>query len=356
MAQILILFNNEQDRRLLNAYLSIHYDVHAPSPSGFESALTDSYDLCILDHRAYGHFFETITETKKKSATFTPFLLVVLRTERMLKQEAASVIDDMLVMPVGREELRKRVEILLRTRSISVKLYDLLKSHELMLSVVSHDIRSPLTAIQLQAQLLIESNVRGNSTERNLPRSILNNAKRIDRMIADLMDLGQKEIGDIEVKRSMFSLKEFLSNLIANEYYTAGAERIRVEIPNDFPRLMADPDRLERVFTNLINNSLNYAPDSDIIIRSRTSDDNAIIEITDYGPGIDPVFIQRIFERYYRIKETQSSAKGFGLGLYITRLIIEAHGGSVWARSEPGKGTTFSFTLPLKEKLGKHAA
>ncbi len=124
-------------------------------------------------------------------------------------------------------------------------------------------------------------------------------------------------------------------------------ERIRVEIPADLPPVDADPNRLERILLNLFINSLKYGkPGTEVVVRARRTGREMEISVIDRGVGIAPEDLPHVFERFFRARGARKT-EGLGMGLYITRLLIEAHGARIWAESEPGKGSTFSFTLPL---------
>jgi two-component system phosphate regulon sensor histidine kinase PhoR len=110
---------------------------------------------------------------------------------------------------------------------------------------------------------------------------------------------------------------------------------------------MADPSRLERILTNLISNALKYSPpEAEVVVRAERVDSCLQVSVVDRGIGIAPEDLPHLFERFYRTRGSRK-AEGLGLGLYITRMLVEAHGGRIWAESELGKGSTFSFTLPL---------
>jgi two-component system phosphate regulon sensor histidine kinase PhoR len=125
------------------------------------------------------------------------------------------------------------------------------------------------------------------------------------------------------------------------------SQRVEVLIAPDSPAVDADPDRLERIFANLVSNALKYsAPEMPVVIRAEAKDREMVVAVADRGEGIDPKDVPHIFERYYRTGDKRRSG-GIGLGLYITKMLVEAHGGRIWVESELGKGSTFYFTLPL---------
>ncbi|HSK88923.1 MAG TPA: ATP-binding protein, partial [Anaerolineales bacterium] len=117
--------------------------------------------------------------------------------------------------------------------------------------------------------------------------------------------------------------------------------------PADFPIVLADETRLEQVLLNLISNAIKYAPGGEIRISGQARSDSVLLCVSDEGPGIAPEDIPHIFDRFYRAPEMARQTKGAGLGLYLARAIIEAHDGSIWVDTAPGKGTRICFSLPL---------
>jgi len=126
-------------------------------------------------------------------------------------------------------------------------------------------------------------------------------------------------------------------------------DRIQLDVPEELPLVSADYNRLERVFTNLLSNALKYSDtDTPVVVRALQVGEMVEIAITDQGKGIPPDDLPHLFERFYRAQGARK-ADGIGLGLYIAKALVEAHGGRIWVESEEGKGSTFSFTLPVAE-------
>ncbi len=127
--------------------------------------------------------------------------------------------------------------------------------------------------------------------------------------------------------------------------------RIKVDIQSDMPQIAADPDRLERILMNLLTNALKYsALETEVLLRAEKTDGEVTVSVTDYGMGIPPEDLPHIFERFYQ-PTAGRKAGGLGLGLYISKMLVEAHGGRVGVESELGRGSTFWFTLPLAGPL-----
>ncbi len=222
------------------------------------------------------------------------------------------------------------------------------RMREEYLSLISHDLRAPLAVIMGQAdwlrRLLAQ---RGLEREAGSAESILRGARRMNAMIQDLVESARLESGRMEMRKEPTDLLALVSEVAERVGSLEERKRLQVEVSEWVPPVSADPERIERVLVNLITNALKYStPGTPVIIRVGRLEGEAVVSVTDQGPGIAPEDLRHLFERFFRA-ETAKPAQGLGLGLYITRLIVEAHGGRIWAESQVGKGSTFSFSLPL---------
>ena len=217
-----------------------------------------------------------------------------------------------------------------------------------MVRAVSHDLRQPLTVVQAQAQLLLRSlEQAGLAREKSSAAAIITSSQRMNTMIEELVESARLEAGQIRLNLQPIDLRSFMLDLKQRLAGTLETDRIRVEAPEGLPPVTADPDRLERILTNLLSNALKYsAPDTEVTVSLARADGEVITSVTDRGPGIAPEDLPNLFERYYRARPARERREGLGLGLYITRGLVEAHGGRIWVESELGKGSTFSFRLP----------
>ena len=164
-------------------------------------------------------------------------------------------------------------------------------------------------------------------------------------MIQDLVDSARLEAGQLKLDEKPIEMRSFLDEVLERNT-VVDRSRIVTDIPPDLPPILADPNRLERIFINLLSNALKYSPpDTIVMVRSMLVEKEVQTSVTDQGVGISTDDLPHIFERFFRT--TSTKAEGLGLGLYITRMLVEAHGGRVWVESEQGKGSTFYFTLPL---------
>jgi PAS domain S-box-containing protein len=222
------------------------------------------------------------------------------------------------------------------------------------LALISHDLRAPLTAVQAEAQLLQRQLSRdGNVDSAYVKRtmSIVSNARRMNAMIQELLESSRLESGTMTLNREPLAIVPLLRDIADR----VGSDRVAVQAgPSDGASGLApvyvDGERIERVLTNLITNGLKYSPPSEpVVVRVEQRDDETVISVVDRGDGIPPEELSRLFQRFTRGRAgAKGDIAGLGLGLYIARLIVEAHGGRMWAESAIGNGSTFSFALPTE--------
>lgn len=229
--------------------------------------------------------------------------------------------------------------------------HELQKRNTVFHYMVAHDLRVPLTVIQGHAEMLQEALRKGGVKHpilRNV-EGILEGAKKMEVMIKDLVDTARIEGGQVHLEKETIHLETFVWSLLQRARESLDVNRLTTQIPQDLPSVSADPARLERILLNLLSNALRFSPpESKVIIQARKVDGEIKISVTDQGKGIAPEDCSRLFKRFSQIKGTQTSS-GVGLGLYICRLLVEAHGGRIWVESKLGQGSTFHFTLPVAE-------
>ena len=227
-------------------------------------------------------------------------------------------------------------------------MHELQEQQRTLMHMVSHDLRTPLTIILGHTELVQEL-VADDTPLAGHVDVIRRSAQRLNTMIEDLADLARFEGGQFQVNPAPVALPCYLPDLLRRLSGALETGRVRLEAPAELPPVLADTDRLDRVLTNLLSNALKYSdPGTPVEVRAHRTPDGVAIAITDHGRGIAPEDLPHLFERFYRVKRDRK-AEGIGLGLYITRLLVEAQGGHIRAESEPGKGSTFTFTLPAAE-------
>jgi len=221
-----------------------------------------------------------------------------------------------------------------------------------LLRAVSHDLRNPLQISLLQAErlqrLLVDPD---RAKERASADRIVHASRQMEAMIRDLVDASRMERA-LVLAPERVELAPFLRRLLGQAAGAMEVDRVRLELPDELPPVLADPERLERVVLNLIGNALKYsASGTEVQISAKPHAGMVLVAVTDRGVGIDPDDLARVFDRFFRGART-GGADGLGLGLYIVRLFVEAQGGRVWAESRPGEGSTFSITLPVYVRPG----
>jgi len=166
-------------------------------------------------------------------------------------------------------------------------------------------------------------------------------------MIGDLVDAARLEGGQLRLNQQPLSLPAFLPEFLARNAAMLAGDRIFVDMTPSLPAVDVDESHLERILINLLSNAQKYsAPETPIRIHAREAGEMIAFSITDHGQGIHPEDLPHIFERFYRVK-SERRAEGIGLGLYITRLLVEAHCRCIRVESEAEIGSTFTFTLPI---------
>jgi signal transduction histidine kinase/DNA-binding response OmpR family regulator len=229
------------------------------------------------------------------------------------------------------------------------------------LSMVSHELRTPLTTIIGFSELLQEEQV-GPLTpkQKEFSHQIFLKGRTLLAMINDLLETGKIEAGKLVARHRPLKVKELLVAAVnANRYTSTTPREFVIEVPSDLPEVEADPDKVAQVLANLIGNAAKFSPEGSPITVSacrlsgrRGSDrgDFIRLSVTDLGVGIAPDHQGRVFEQFYQIEQgTSRGYGGTGLGLHIAKALVELHGGRIWVESAVGKGSTFHFTLPVKQ-------
>ncbi len=226
------------------------------------------------------------------------------------------------------------------------RLYALQEQQEDLLRAISHDLRTPLSTLVLQAQLIARRPGPFEEVARRAD-AILVSATRINNMIRDLVDSIRLEGRGLHLHRRPLELSSWWAELRERLAGVLAVDRIMVQIPAGLPIFAADPDQLERVLVNLLGNALKYSPmGSPVVLEAFPGSDSVILSITNQGEGIAQQDLPRVFMRFFRGRIAQRT-EGLGLGLHIASMLVRAHGGEISVHSEPELGTTFTVELPV---------
>ena len=220
-----------------------------------------------------------------------------------------------------------------------------------LLAIVSHDLKSPLSAILLQAETISTRAAAGDEDSARLVREVAARLRRsaghMKAMVDDLLDLARLEAQDFALHLQAVESRRMVEEALVTASPLAEARRIKIDAQFiDPPRLEADPERIYRVLSNLLGNAIKFSPaGATITVCARRSGGELSITVANPGPGIAAEALPHVFDRYW--KGQPANQVGAGLGLYIAKGIVEAHGGRIWAESSAGS-TRFIFTLPLR--------
>jgi two-component system, OmpR family, sensor histidine kinase KdpD len=216
-----------------------------------------------------------------------------------------------------------------------------------ILSSVSHELRTPLSTIKAAASSLRSKEVNWDSPARpELIAAIDDEADHLNMLVGNLLDMSRIESGALKPKREWNILSEIVGSVLARMKHLAVEHKLVVDVPENLPLVPVDYVQMEQVFTNLVSNSLKYAPANTVVcIRAQVKDEAIHVQVSNQGPQVPPQDLERIFDKFYRITAADR-VTGTGLGLSICKGIIEAHGGRIWAENLPN-GLAFNFTLPL---------
>src|SRR5215216_2095547 len=215
------------------------------------------------------------------------------------------------------------------------------------ISIVSHELRTPVTLIKGYASTLRRDDAKWDKATINDSLAVIEEeADRLSKMIDDLLDASRLQAGGMSMDHADVSLP-MLAKRVAERFSTqSNTHNITAEFPEKFPIVLADETRIEQVLSNLVSNALKYASKGEIKIIGSARPEQVIICVSDQGPGIEAKDLPHIFDRFYRSTKAVKHTKGAGLGLYLARAIIEAHGGRIWADPKPDSGARICFSLP----------
>jgi signal transduction histidine kinase len=252
------------------------------------------------------------------------------------------------VTPLGERMLRSSFAV---NRDGADLLADIENMRTELLSTIAHELRTPLTAVRTSVGLLLDPELEPSQDERaKLLETIDRNVTRMQRIVEDILDVARFRAGRIQLQLRRFDATELAASAIASVGPVADSRRqtIMLVAPSGPIPVFGDYRRLEQALVNLLSNAGKYSPaGSSITVSVGTTDDNVFWSVKDTGHGIRADDRARLFERFFVAgRDRKEATAGVGLGLPITRLIVEAHGGRIDVRSRPGRGSTFTLVVP----------
>ncbi len=247
---------------------------------------------------------------------------------------------------------------LMESQKFIALITDVRERHEIerlkqeFVSMVSHDLRTPLTAVQNFLELLSSGVYEISEPAKTKLPALERSVDRLINLVRDLLDLDRLELGKLQLKLTQVSIDDVIQRSVESVDTVANQRKIKIETPDEevATTLLADRDRLVQVLVNLLSNAIKFSPEKETItVCADRTDQQIKIQVVDRGRGVPPEFKEAIFERFKQVASSDSHEKGgIGLGLPICRAIINEHGGEIGVESEDGKGSCFWFTLPIR--------
>jgi NtrC-family two-component system sensor histidine kinase KinB len=227
---------------------------------------------------------------------------------------------------------------------------DRLKSE--FIATASHELRTPLTSVQMGVHLLLEGALGELTDSQNeVLQACRQDCERLDKLMRDLLDLSKIEAGESQPQLATVSVRDLLTTVVKELRPQVETKSLRfsVDAPVDLPSVLVDRLQIERVIANLVINALRHTREGEIKISAEQRESYLAISVSDTGSGIPTEYLPHIFDKFVQVPDAPTG--GAGLGLTISKSIVEAHGGQISVQSQVGRGTTFTFTLPLASSL-----
>jgi signal transduction histidine kinase len=276
-----------------------------------------------------------------------------------LQQQNRDLMEILSELGEKREQLEQLNEELNRANrelnEANAKLRELAELKEEFLALTTHDLRSPLTVISGVISFFTSGRLGELSPEqKNMVEMMERNAQSLIELVNDLLDASKLESGTMRLDITSIDLRGLIDELRETMLPLAREKEIRLEeqLPQDLPLIKADRTKLRRILVNLLSNALKFTRKGGLVqVRAEQLDGHVRVSVRDTGVGIAPEDVARLFDKYEQARSRATRGeKGTGLGLYITKQLVELHGGDITVDSTPGQGSTFSFTLPTKSK------
>jgi two-component system sensor histidine kinase KdpD len=218
----------------------------------------------------------------------------------------------------------------------------------ILLDSVTHDFRTPLTAIKASAQSLLSDAQLDDASRKELLTVINEESDRLDRLVGEAAQMAQLDAHAVELDLRPHDIGEAIDAALATNQNVLSRHVVKVVVSDSLPRVLMDLRHTEEIISQLLDNAGKYSPrGTPITITAEVQGNMLVTSVADQGPGIDAIDQSMIFDKFYRGRDQRQSVQGTGMGLAIAKAIVEAHGGTISLTTQPGRGSVFSFTLPL---------
>ncbi len=269
-----------------------------------------------------------------------------LRMRRLYKELEQKMRERTRRLEVAHRDLAERNEEL-RQAYEELKELDRLKSD--FVSMVSHELRSPLTNISGAVELMLQEDQVGEEYLHRMLGVVGEQSQRLIRLVQGVLDVSKIDAGKLYLECREVDLLPLVERVVNSLQPTTVSHWFELPRVNEFPPVWGDEDRIEQILFNLLDNAIKYSPSGGPIkVQMEAGNGEITISLTDQGVGIPADRLDRLFQKFHRLDSGDArETYGHGLGLYITKGLVEAHGGRIWVESTVGQGSTFSFTLPV---------
>lgn len=367
---ILLIEDDEEDyillQRLLRKIPYARYKLlwESSPEAGLTRMLAGKHDLCMLDYRLGAQNGIELIKAARYQGYSLPIILLTGASESEIDIQALQAgADDyiakeqlqgellyrMIRYGIERKKTEHERENLLREQIANRELEA--KRNE-FISMVVHELKTPLTSLKSSAQLLQRQSARaGNEQMTQMTSRMDAQINRLTGLIDDFLDVTRITAGKLQFREEFFAFDELVAEIVEELQTITEQHKLIIEGKSN-ATVWGDRMRIGQVITNLLTNAMKYAPDTDrVLVKIAVDTDKVTLRVQDSGPGIPKELQTKVFDPFYRIEgKEQTSASGLGLGLHIASEIIRRQEGEIWIESEEGKGATVCFTLPLNRK------
>jgi signal transduction histidine kinase len=364
---ILLIEDDDEDALLLKKLFTrnplVHYDI-AWEPSyetGLVELLKGKHDLCLVDYRLGTQNGIDLVKAARHGDYTGPIILLTGANENEIDIMALQAgaddyiakgqLDSDLLHRIIRYAVERKKAENERERLLSEQIAgkELEKRRNEFISVVVHELKTPLTSLKGYAQLLYKKNMKaGDEQSAHMAERMASQVDKLTDLINDLWDATRITNSQLSLHQDLFQFDELVREIVSELQLTAEDQTIYQE-GEAKQNVWGDRMRIGQVITNLLTNAIKYAAEAErILVKTVAAGNTITFCVQDFGPGIPKELQEKVFAPFYRIeKGGYTSTPGLGLGLHIAREIIRQHKGSLWVESEEGKGATFCFTLPV---------
>jgi two-component system phosphate regulon sensor histidine kinase PhoR len=277
-------------------------------------------------------------------------LKLCLRTSQMQTAQFESVTSKRFIRAIAIPLIEDRLTGVLLLFQDLTELKSLQTMRRELVGDISHELRTPLAGIKAMVETLKDSAIDDKEAAMDFLTRIDSEVDHLTQMVSELTELSRIETGHTELRMSAVNLNLLVEEVVAQLNPLAQRHQVTIatEMATDLPFIRADNDRIRQTLTNLVHNAVKFnRPGGRVIVSTKVDKESVTVDVSDTGIGISKEDLPHVFERFYKADKARPRG-GSGLGLAIAKHTVQAHGGSIWAQSEEGKGSTFSFSLPLK--------